>query len=54
MQHNSNPPPKHRGLLFLLQPEYADLIHEEYQFDQKCEQAWKANRLWFEESPSLH
>jgi len=52
LQHDK--PENPRGLLFLLQPEYADLIHEEYQFEQKIEQALLENRLWFEESPSLH
>ena len=51
---NSRPPSDRRGLLFLLQPEYADLIHEEYKFEQKLEQAWKVKRLYVEVAPSLH
>jgi hypothetical protein len=55
LQQDSNQPPDHpRGLLFLLQPEFADLIPQEHEFERKLEQAWKDGRLWIESEPRYY
>jgi hypothetical protein len=54
MQHHNPPPDEPRGILFLLDPAWAPLIESEFRFEQSIEKAWRAGRLWLEETPSLH
>ena len=54
MQHDSPPPPDTpRGLLFLLQPEYADLIPLEYQFSERMREAYEAGTLYCPQTESI-
>jgi hypothetical protein len=41
------------GLLYLLDPDWADLIEQEHEFDKKVTQAAKAHRFYFQECPTL-
>jgi hypothetical protein len=53
---DANPPPDEpRGILFLLDPRYAELIPAEDEFQKKIDKAYQEGRLWFEASPpNLH
>ena len=43
-----------RGILYLLQPEYADLVEPEYKFEQKMQRALKQGRLYLSNPNTVH
>jgi hypothetical protein len=43
-----------RGILFLMDPAWADFIEEDWKFEQAVNQAWREGRLYAEQTPSLH
>jgi hypothetical protein len=54
MNPNSPPPPDTpKGLLFLLDPAYSDLIPEEYEFSERMRQAWEEGALFLPQTESV-
>jgi hypothetical protein len=49
----SQPPDTPRGILFLLQPEYADLIPLEYEFSERMREAWEEGKLYCPQTESV-
>jgi hypothetical protein len=41
------------GILFLLDPEYADLIPLEYQFSERMREAWEEGTLFLPQTESI-
>jgi hypothetical protein len=46
-------PDKLRGLLYLLDPRWADLIEDEHKFGLAIERAWETGRLYVQEEPTI-
>ncbi len=44
--HNSPPPDSPKGILFLLDPKYADLIPQEHEFSERMCKAAEEGRLY--------
>ena len=53
MQHDNGSPPEPKGILFLLQPEYADLIEDEHRFSEKMTKAWEEGTLYCPQTESV-
>jgi hypothetical protein len=50
--HENPPPDSPHGILFLLDPRYADSIEAEHKFERAMERAWRDGRLYVQEHTS--
>ena len=53
MQHDSPPDSPPLGILFLLDPAYADLVPEEFKFSELMRKAYEAGTLYFPPTESI-
>jgi hypothetical protein len=52
LQHD-NPENQPKGILFLLDPAYAHLIPEEYEFSERMREAYEAGTLYCPQTESI-